>query len=303
MTGEAALHSWNREAMDRPTAPSTQGRGSFYRGLAIGGVSAALATALIVSRFAGSDAPASQPATLPATPPAVDEPPPQTTPSGDPAASYVEEDGYEIQPKRLADAFEAATGHRSAFSTHSKWHSITTEPVRIVELPFGPVLLTRDTNEDTHASVGAIGVHYLEEENGRFRATGSWPRAVEGWDWGDPPEWHLTNKFTANPAIYAWGDFMGQGIITRSATLVELTPDGPVESDLISTGFDDEGHVESNPCKIRGRIANIRKDRSFDVIVSGSRSAVEHYEKKSGRFVAKHKVDWEAPCGYPPSPR
>ena len=224
MADHLAVHSSNH-GMDRPTSLFRQGRELVYLWLALVPTSAAIATALILYDFGGRAVPPEHPTTLSAPSPAVQKQSQQ--PGEGPDPSYVEVDGHEIEPKSLADAFEAATGHRTVFSTHSKWDSIRTEPLRIVELPFGPALLTEDRNSETHANAGAIGVYYLKEHNGRFRVTGSWPRAVEGWDWGAPPEWRLTNRFTANPAIYAWGDFMAQGIITRSSTLTELAPEGP----------------------------------------------------------------------------
>ena len=37
-----------------------------------------------------------------------------------------------------ADAFEAATGHRSAFSKREGGDVVSTKPIRIIELSFGP---------------------------------------------------------------------------------------------------------------------------------------------------------------------
>jgi hypothetical protein len=131
--------------------------------------------------------------------------------------------------------------------------------------------------------------------------TGRWPKAVEGWDWGDPPStWELTDRFTTYPAIYATGDFMAQGIITQGATITELHPNGPVTSDLIGISYDDEGNRPESgwTCVVKGRIANIRKDRSFDVLVTGSARAVDHYVKRRGRFVARKRIRWDLPCGY-----
>ena len=301
MTDTCTLSCWNRDVMDRPVAPLRLGRGPLYLGLAMGGALATLATALILPGSTESNAPAERPVVAPRPRSPADVAAPLSRAGEGPDPPVVEMLGPEIEPRRLADAFEAVTGHRSVFGTHSRWDSVTTEPLRIVQLPFGPVLLTMDTNGETHAKAGAIGVHYLEEENGRFRVKGSWPRAVEGWDWGAAPEWRFTSKFTANPAIYAWGDSMAQGIIGTSATLTELRPEGPITSDRIHTGYDNEGTQESDDepgCTVKGRIANIHKDRSFDVIVSGSRQAVERFQKKGGRFVASYRIRWDLPCGY-----
>jgi hypothetical protein len=152
-----------------------------------------------------------------------------------------------------------------------------------------------------HACVGAIGVFYLKEDNQQTSVTGSWPKAVEGWGWGAAPsEWSISNAFTKNPAIYASGGYMGQGILMESATLTELTPNGPVTSDLIGTGFSDEGAIVDDSraaCVVKGKIANIRKDRSFEVRLTGSRTGVDRYVKRNGKFVSLGKREtWESPC-------
>lgn len=199
-----------------------------------------------------------------------------------------------------ADAFDAATRHRSAFSKIEQGKLVTTKPLRIVELPFGPALLTeREIKDGCHACTAAIGVYYLKQQAGKVVVVGRWPKAVEGWAWGaPPPHWALTNSFTAYPAIYASGGFMGQGIVQESATLTELQPSGPITSDVIGTGFSDQGAIASDQtaCVVKGTIANIRKDKSFDVIVSGSVKAIDRYAKRRGRFVVVSKIHWGVPC-------
>jgi hypothetical protein len=202
---------------------------------------------------------------------------------------------------RLADAFEAATGHRVAYSKTEGGELVTTQPIRIIQLPFGSALLTKTEIKDgCHACTGAIGVYYLDEQADSTVLRGRWPRGVEGWGWGAAPtEWYLTDKFSAYPAIYASGGFMGQGVIEESSTITELRPDGPITSDVIGTGFSDEGAIVDNEraaCVVKGKIANVRKDSSFDVIVRGSVNAVDHYAKKKGKFVAVSRRDWGLPC-------
>jgi hypothetical protein len=204
--------------------------------------------------------------------------------------------------ERLADAFQAATGHRAQFTRTVGGEAVTTTPIRLVELPFGPALLTRrEIKDGCHACTGAIGVYYLRENGNVTTISSSYPNAVEGWGWGAAPtEWQLTTRFTATPAIYAEGGYTGQGITMSSATITELTAKGPVTSDVIGTGFTNAGAItDDDPrqvCDVDGKIANIVKDRSFDVAVSGSISGRDRYIKREGRFVAVKKADWEMPC-------
>jgi hypothetical protein len=202
----------------------------------------------------------------------------------------------------LADAFFAATGRRAEYNETVDGDVVTTKPLRIVQLPFGSALLTERTIKDgCHACTGAIGVYYLEEGAETTTVKGSWPEAIKGWGWGAPPQnWQLTTKFSSNPVIYAEGGYMGQGITMESAMLTELTPDGPVTSDLIGTGFSDEGAIvdeSRSACLIKGRITNVRKDRGFDVVISGSVKGLDRYRKRGGKFVQDGKrLDWGVPC-------
>jgi hypothetical protein len=96
---------------------------------------------------------------------------------------------------------------------------------------------------------------------------------------------------------------MGQGVVEESATITDLRPQGPINSDVIGTGFSDEGAIVDNEraaCIVKGSIANVRKDQSFDVVVSGSVRTIDHYLKKHGKFVAASKVDWGLPCNNDP---
>ena len=287
--------------MDRPLAPFRQGRGQFYLGLAVGGALASLAASSILYSWIERDVAPERPAAVVAPLPLAEEAATARQAPDDAAKSFQEELGDEIQPKRLADAFEAATGHRTVFITHSESDSVRTVPLRIIQLPFGPALLTQDTNAGRQANMGAIGVHYLSVKDGRFEVIGSWPRAVMGWGWGDPPQWRFTDQFTTYPALYAWGDFTAQGAVLTSATITELRPEGPVTSDYIYTRYDNEGgqRTKDEPaCSVKGRIANIRKDKSFDVVVTGSRAAIDRYEKGDA-FGATRQIQWDLPCGHP----
>jgi hypothetical protein len=201
----------------------------------------------------------------------------------------------------LADAFEAATGHRASFSEVDAGEEITTTPIRIIQLPFGTALLTkREVKDGCHACAGSIGVYYLKGSADGMLVTGHWPKAVEGWGWGAAPAtWYITDAFTEYPAVYASGAFMGQGVVEESATITELRPQGPVTSGVIGTGFSDEGAIVDSDrpaCVVKGAIANVRKNRGFDVVFTGSVKGVDHSVKKGGKFVAGSKLDWGLPC-------
>lgn len=217
-----------------------------------------------------------------------------------PMASLVSEN---LTPtERLTQAFEAATGHSSAFTQSVKGEKFTVTPIKIIELPFGPALLVkREIKDGCHACSGFIGVYYLREDRGQSIVSASFPEAVSGWGWGAAPtEWQITDRFTANPAIYASGGYTGQGVTESSATVTELQPKGPVTSDVIGTGYSDAGAItDDSPhagCELDGKITNVVKDRSFAVAVSGTVKGIDLFVKRNGKFVAVKKRDWGLPC-------
>jgi hypothetical protein len=283
------------DPMDRPVSQPPKPRWPIYAGLG-GAAAASMAFGALV--VADSDI---RQAEKPPVAEGEPSPPGQESEAGLVSRNPPPEEPEPV-PKRLADAFEAATGHRTSYDATENRDVVTTRPLKIVELPFGPALLTEQDSEIAcHACVGAIGVYYLREKDGHFEVTGRWPRAVEGWGWGHPPtDWTLTDRFTAYPAIHASGGYLAQGIMMEGTTITELRPSGPATSDVIGISYDDEGSREEGErtCVVKGRIANIRKDRSFDVIATGSVRAVDHYVKRNGRFVARKKIRWDLPCGF-----
>lgn len=199
----------------------------------------------------------------------------------------------QAQGDRLARAFRAATGAKTVILKERNGpETITTVPLRIVDTPSGPVLLTkREIADGCHGCPGAIGIYYLSEARGRFSVRGRWPTAISGWGWGRAPGWATTTRFTANPAIYAEGAFTGQGITCSGATITELAPERPVQSDVIRTGLSNAGTSAgdrmggSDLINLKGRIAAVRKDHSFEVRVTGTGLFAEHYVKRGGKFV------------------
>jgi hypothetical protein len=219
-----------------------------------------------------------------------------------PARPYPPPDTAEAIPQRVLDAFEAATGHREPFEVTEDEYAVMVTPLKIVQLPFGPALITeRELRSGCHPCTGSLGVYYLREKAGKFTVTGRWPRAVEGSDWGDPPNhWILTSSFTTYPAIYATSEGRAMGVESKFAAITELRPGGPAESEAIRTSYDDEGgsRLDNDPvCTVKGRFANIRKNRSFDIVLTGSTRAVDRYVKRNGRFVPVKTIDWDFPCG------
>jgi len=161
---------------------------------------------------------------------------------------------------------------------------------RVLELPFGPALITTVTIDNgSHAEVGALGIYYLKRAGDRYVVRKRWPRAVEGGGFGFPPDWSVTTRFTTLPAIYATSGWTGQGYTCGWSVLTELTSSGPVESDTIFTSKSNRGVGFGKLDEANGHVANIRKANSFDVVATGTSRFVEHYRFRKGRFVRFEK--------------
>ena len=190
-----------------------------------------------------------------------------------------------VSGDRLAAATRVVLGGAGSVRRTIDDTDFTEKAVRLIETPFGPVLITELAGVETcHACTGYLGAYYLKEANGRFEVTARYPTAMQSWGWGTPPnDWQVVSTFTEYPALYAEGGYVNQGISTSGATIVELTPSGP-KSSGVDLGGSNEGALESGGSNIEGKIANIARGRSFDVTFSGSCSAVQRYTLQGGEF-------------------
>lgn len=199
----------------------------------------------------------------------------------------------ETEQFRLASL--AALGFTGSRSRKDGGERAITKPLKLLHLSFATVLLTStEIPGGCHGCSGYVGVYYLIDQNGQLKVTGKWPKALGSWGWGAVPNWKLSNAFTNNPALVAEGGFTGQGYTCSGLNILELTPQGPVESDVVNTGMTNAGAVleetgltsGGDPLRsIDGKIVNIVKGRSFDVRVSGDENFVERYAKQGGKFV------------------
>jgi len=161
---------------------------------------------------------------------------------------------------------------------------------RLLELPFGPTLITTVTIEGTsHAELGSLGIYYLEHRGSGFILKKSWPNAIDGNGFGYPPSWMVSTRLTQSPAVVANAGWTGQGCTSNWSILAELTPTGPVVSKPIYTSYRYDHMGEGKPDEFDGRIANIRKARSFEVVVNGTGHFAEHYVFRRGQFVRIEK--------------
>ena len=202
------------------------------------------------------------------------------------------------QHNDLEVASKAALGSMNGFKKDDVDGTIV-KAERLVKLPFGFALITSETAEDgDRARYGSLGIYYLRREGDGFKLIGSWPGIVRGTHRGQVPQrWSVTTKFTHYPAVYSETEHGNQGMYCGDGQIVELKPTGPESSTFWFWSeqlalFGQKGH------HLNGRIADIRRGKSFDVIVSGTSRFTEHYIYKAGKFVLPRPNDLLACSSY-----
>jgi hypothetical protein len=195
--------------------------------------------------------------------------------------------------EQLARAFEAAFGSRGeavlSVPGDGSDEDVRYAPGRLIWPAFGPVLISEGKVQDpAHASAGRIAVHYLKPAGDRFEVARAFPAAVATGTNGQVARWSLNPRFSSWPVIAAEGGGTGQGYTCVFLTLTELRPDGPARVANVPLLYDDRGAKEDGTGRaIEGKILNIARDQSFDVVYSGSRAFSEHYVRgPSGYAVA-----------------
>jgi hypothetical protein len=160
-------------------------------------------------------------------------------------------------------------------------------PGRLVWPAFGPVLLSEGQVQDpAHVSAGKIAIHYLRPQGDRFEVVRAWPAGVATGSFGRVAHWSVSPRFSTWPVIVAEGGGTWQGYSCSWLTLTELRPGGPVELASVPLAYDDAGAKtdEAEAMSIDGKILNVVKNQSFDVVYSGSRAFGEHYARKGDRY-------------------
>ncbi len=176
---------------------------------------------------------------------------------------------------------------------------INVKPGQLLWIGDTAVLLSPGANEsDCHACSGALAIAYLKPQGDGFAVTGKWPTLVRGSGWGAEPEWRVTNEFTDNPAIYVESGDTAQGYSCGGASITELKPGGPVQSERIWLSSSNAGAVDETTGKtfggeplsnLEGKIVDIVKGKSFAVQASGTAKFVERYEYRDDKFVPLQK--------------
>lgn len=161
------------------------------------------------------------------------------------------------------------------------------EDSRLIDAPFGPVLVSAGEVVDaSHAEGGRVAIHYLAAAGAGFTVARTFPDAVVAGSHGAFSSWSISEGFTALPVVAVEGGGTFQGYTCTILVLTQLRPEGPAEIATVPIHSDDEGAaVDRAPRTLTGRIANIRRGQSFDVVFTGSERFTEHYAWRDARFV------------------
>jgi len=194
--------------------------------------------------------------------------------------------------EQLARAFEAAFGSRGeavlAVQADGADEDVRYAPGRLIWPAFGPVLLSEGKVQDpAHVSAGRIGVHYLRPSADRFEIVRAFPAAVATGSLGQVAHWSVSPLFSTWPVVVAEGGGTWQGYTCSWLTLTELAPGGPAELARVPLSYDDRGakQDEGDSVSIEGKILNVVRDQSFDVVYSGSRAFSAHYVRSGRGYV------------------
>ena len=190
-----------------------------------------------------------------------------------------------LPDERLAAAVRAAWPDGAA-ATGGDGEHYTFATHRLVDAPFGPVLVSEGTVDDAaHVSAGRLDITYLEPEGERYAVVRRFPAAVTAGSFGAMGGWSVGDKFAAVPVIDAEGGSTGQGYTCSYDVLTALTPQRPVTLATIQTGYDDSGAVEDGAARtVKGVIGDVVRDRSFVVHYTGTRSFDEAYRRAGDRY-------------------
>jgi hypothetical protein len=193
--------------------------------------------------------------------------------------------------ERLAKAFEATFGRPGAATVDAPAgasdgaEAVTYKPGRLIDAPFGPVLISEGEVKDAaHVNGGRISIAYLRAEGDHYAVVRNFPEAVVAGSFGHVAHWSVSPRFSDWPVVATEGGGTWQGYSCSTLTLTELRPAGPAEIATIPLVYDDSGaKTEGEQVTIlQGKIVNIVKNQSFDMDYLGGAGFTEHYVRNGG---------------------
>lgn len=214
-----------------------------------------------------------------------------------PAANLVAPAPVETGIRTRPPAEQLAAAFRTAFGADRRARREVAELGTIIYRPgglrwIGPraVLVSPGrAAEESHAASGAMAVHYLEPAGDGFRVTGEWLNAGSGTSSGAEPSWAFSSSLSNQPMLESGGGGTWQGHTCTWTTFTEFGAGGPVEVVRLQMYQSDGGAITEESgqtaTELTGTIRNVVKDRSFDVVYTGTDRFTEHYVRRGARYV------------------
>lgn len=192
-----------------------------------------------------------------------------------------------LSPERQVDlAMDAVFGRGLREIRTPEAAVFTYDKGKVIWTDFGPVLIAEGSGEPYPASSGTLGVFYLREIPGAtFVELRRWPDAVMGSIMGNPPQWKVRNDVTSGAVVESSSGGVWQGYACDSTTLTELTETGPRALVTFDSRYDGSGAAYGGNESYQGTITNVVRNRSFDVLFSGTRSITQHFIRKGDQFI------------------
>ena len=194
--------------------------------------------------------------------------------------------------KPLDAAFSAAFGKNKGSVLLKKQGQLKEDvrytPGDLVQAPWGPVLLSPGEVENpSHVNSGKLAIFYLKPADKGFAVDKKFLPATETGSFGKIVDWSVSRSFGDLPVVTVNGAGNWQGYACSTATLIELTPDGPRRLATLPMTYDNSGAVNGkSPVQINGRIDNIQPKKGFDVVYfAGSKEFKDRYVRKGDAYV------------------
>ena len=185
--------------------------------------------------------------------------------------------------KPIQAAFRAAFGKSDSVVLKKQGQlneDIEYTPGELIDAPFGPVLLSPGEVENaSHVNSGKLAIVYLKPAEKGFEIVKKFVPAMETGSFGKIVDWSVNRSLGNLPIVTVNGAGNWQGYSCSTATMIELTPDGPKQLVTLPMTYDNSGAVQGKaPTQINGRIDNIQPGRGFDMVYfAGSKEFKEHY--------------------------
>jgi hypothetical protein len=160
-------------------------------------------------------------------------------------------------------------------------------PVAIHLLPnnVGVLLSVGSLDEAGHSDGGLNAIHYLKSSPDGWVRQGEWiGLGSTGTVGNGATNWVFTSLLGRNPYLVTAGGGVWQGCAISTATLTELTPDGPVDRGSFTDGMSSGAGIGQEEGQYDGKIAAATPNKSFTVAYTGTQAFKQQYVLKNGKY-------------------